>query len=232
MEKKFNLETTSFSLHIMAMIFMFCDHLWGTIVPGNDWLTCVGRIAFPIYAFMIVEGYFHTRNVKKYAGRLFVFAFISQIPFSLMLYKQPFVQGGNLNVYVTLFLGLLAVTVLDACIDKYKNNPEIGLQILIPGIVFAIIAMYVAEFLHTDYGSFGVLVILLFYIFRNKPIFLWLSLWWSIEQFSDSTEMYALYALIPIFLHNHKKGPGLKYLFYIYYPLHILVLFVLNQFVL
>lgn len=64
------LETTSFSLHIMAMAFMLCDHLWGTIIQGNDWLTCIGRLTFPIYAFMIVEGYFHTKNLKKYVYRL------------------------------------------------------------------------------------------------------------------------------------------------------------------
>ena len=66
MKQKFRAETTSFSLHVMAMLFMLCDHLWGTIVPGADWLTCIGRLAFPIFAFMIVEGCFRTKNVKKY----------------------------------------------------------------------------------------------------------------------------------------------------------------------
>lgn len=64
MKSRMCLETTSMSLHIIAMTCMLCDHLWGTIVPGNDWLTCVGRISFPIFAFLIVEGYFHTRNLK------------------------------------------------------------------------------------------------------------------------------------------------------------------------
>ena len=66
MSKEKRFEITSASLHIMAMAFMLCDHLWGTIVPGNDWLTCIGRLTFPIYAFMIVEGYFRTKNLKKY----------------------------------------------------------------------------------------------------------------------------------------------------------------------
>ena len=60
----------------MAMLFMLCDHLWGTLVSGNDWLTCIGRIAFPIFAFMIVEGYFHTSDLKKYVKRIFIFALI------------------------------------------------------------------------------------------------------------------------------------------------------------
>ena len=71
-ENKLKFEVTSMLLHIMAMVFMLCDHLWGTIVPGNDWLTCIGRLAFPVFAFMIVEGYFHTKNLKKYVGRLYV----------------------------------------------------------------------------------------------------------------------------------------------------------------
>ena len=64
MSKKISFEITSAALHILAMVLMLCDHLWGTIVPGNDWLTCVGRLAYPIFAFMIVEGYFHTKNLK------------------------------------------------------------------------------------------------------------------------------------------------------------------------
>ena len=67
-------ETTSMSLHVIAMACMLCDHLWATVVPGNDWLTCVGRLAFPIFAFLIVEGYFHTGSLRRYVGRLLLCA--------------------------------------------------------------------------------------------------------------------------------------------------------------
>ena len=116
MSKKIRFEITSATLHILAMVFMLCDHLWGTIVPGNDWLTCVGRLAYPIFAFMIVEGYFHTKNLKKYVLRLLIFALISEIPFNLAV-GGAFFNPVHQNVLWT-FLIAIGVIWLNECARK------------------------------------------------------------------------------------------------------------------
>ena len=137
--KRLKIEATSMSLHIMAMAFMLCDHLWGTIVPGNDWLTCVGRLAFPIFAFLIVEGYFHTKNVKKYALRLLIFALISEVPFDMMMTASlfyPFKQNvsykynGSVTHYGTITTTLKFSAKFHErfrCLEKAFNGPSVSI---------------------------------------------------------------------------------------------------------
>lgn len=102
------LRITSFTLHMIAMACMLCDHVWATVVEGNEWLTCIGRIAFPIFAFMTVEGYFHTKDVKKYIKRLFAFALISEIPFNLMMSGVP-IYPMHQNVLWSFLIALLLI---------------------------------------------------------------------------------------------------------------------------
>lgn len=104
MEKKRGID--SFTLHILAMLFMLCDHLWATLFPAQEWMTCVGRLAFPIFAFMIAEGCYYTSNVKKYMLRLFLFAIISEIPFNLIMGSSVFYPFHQ-NVLWTFLLGVL-----------------------------------------------------------------------------------------------------------------------------
>ena len=118
------------TLKTLAMVFMLIDHLWATVIPGNQWMTCVGRLAFPIFAFMISEGYVHTSDFKKYAKRLLIFGLIAEIPFNLMSaggFFFPFHQ----NVMFTLLLGLLSIREIDKFKKNFKGDPRQQVQDLL-----------------------------------------------------------------------------------------------------
>ena len=234
------IETTSASLHILAMAAMFCDHLWGTIVPGNDWLTCLGRLAFPIFAFLLVEGYFHTRNLKKYAGRLLIFALISEIPFNLALGSSLFYPlHQNVLWSFLLSLGLIHWNEKAKAAGKVWKRLTVGLASMLLGSLLGLLTM-------VDYYHAGILTVLAFYFFRGRD---WPSrlgqlicLWYiNIEILGGfgyelflfgrtwffTRQSLALLALVPIWLYRGKQGhhsTAFRYLCYGFYPAHLLIL--------
>ena len=114
---------SAFTLKIIAVITMFIDHIGYIVYNGKiPYLNFIGRLSFPIFAFQISEGYIHTKNLKKYFFRLFLFAIISQFPF--MLFDSLFIDEFYLNVFFTLLLGLLSIFIYDKL-----NNKLIGIII-------------------------------------------------------------------------------------------------------
>lgn len=231
-------------LKLLALFFMLLDHLWATVIPGNQWLNYIGRLAFPIFAFQIVEGFVHTSNFKRYALRLFIFALISEIPFNLF-YSSSIIYPFYQNVMFTLLLGLLAIRYIDPYL-KEKTNKNLLLAFL-SGLGFTLLAVLGL----TDYGGLGVLTVIVFYLFRDID-FAWLyqlialfflnvyffkGMYIPIELFGKSfefqTQGFALLALIPIHLYNGEKGSGnkyFKYASYVFYPLHMLILYFIFSF--
>ncbi len=232
---------TSFVLHILAMIFMTCDHLWGTDLLGEyTFLTWIGRFTFPIYAFMIAQGYCHTKDFKKYKKRLLIFALISEIPYDLMTESTVFYPFGQ-NVLWTFILALLCMK----SVDKVRENKKPVIGWLLGGLV--ILGFYLAaQLTMVDYFGEGLLMAVVFYVFRGNKWYNYIlqaigiifinmemmkGLVYPVELFGKSFEIpeqaFAIFALIPIFLYNGKQGPKnkfTKYLFYAYYPAHMLVL--------
>lgn len=240
MKKSFPFETTSMSLRVMAMVFMLCDHLWATIVPGNDWLTCIGRLTYPIFAFLLVEGYFHTRNFKKYMQRMLIFAVLSEIPFNLVC-SSSLIYPIHQNVLWTFLISLLMIHMN----ERAKESGELWRRLVTAPLSVALGGL-LGLITFCDYNHAGVFMVLTFYFFRGRN-------WWNyllqllamyyinveilagisyqIQLFGDTVffprQALALLALIPIWLYRGKQGPhnkALQYMYYAFYPAHLLIL--------
>ena len=205
---------TAFSLKLLAVVAMLIDHSGEVLFSNNSYMRMFGRLAFPIYAFFIVEGFHKSHDTKKYLLRLFLFALISEIPFDLALHKGVFFYPKAQNVFFTLAIGLGMLMALK------RFSDSIYLKILI-----VVTACIYAEFMHTDYSYRGVLVILFFEIFREFPLYRNISVMAVFMKIAYWFNGYASAALLPISFYNGKKGPSWKYFFYLFYPLHLLLLY-------
>lgn len=217
-----------FLIKMIACFTMVLDHIKYAIPETRGWLTIYfGRIAFPLYAFLAVEGYIHTSNLKKYLKRLFIFALISQIPF--MLFRTLVGQWQMLNIIFTLILGIFAIIVLDNLGEKYYLS--------IPIIV---IIIFMGKYLRVDYGWYGVSTVLLFYLCRDKKIFrilafllLNLIYYYTRIFINYSIENIILYIsvnipVIILLFYNGKLGRKTRYFYYWFYPVHMVALYIVR----
>lgn len=229
MENKRSFQILSSSwLKVIAITAMVIDHA-SVIFLGEEstvW-RAIGRIAFPLFAFMIAQGAVKTRNKLKYALRLFAFAFISEVPFDFGFYGEVFYFESQ-NVYFTLFLGLLSVITYE-----YFRKKQLSFIAAFSSLAFAM----GAYFLKSDYGFMGVIVITLMAVFSHCKIpsryigFAFSSLLTAVAFVPPlmagiiPTQVYAVFSAVPLSLYNGKRGFHIsKYFFYAFYPVHILVL--------
>lgn len=218
---------SSFALHNLAMLLMLCDHLQLTLLPELTILRCIGRLAFPLFAFMAVEGYFHTRSLKKYLVRLLILALISEVPFNLLVSGSSF-DPMHQNVICTIILGL-------CCIWAFENIAADRQKLLSAVIIIA--AFGTAIIANVDYSSAGVLTLLSFYAFRGNTLrcrllqlaslgFISLLLLGGIG-FSYPYQALAVLSLPIIWLYNGSQGLNNGYtkaVNYLFYPAHMLIL--------
>lgn len=215
-------------LKLIAVISMFIDHSAVLLGPELAFLSSplltvlgkeitlyfimrkIGRLAFPIFCFLICEGFLHTRNQKRYLLRLFLFALISEVPFNLMLSGDLFLAIKQ-NIFFTLFLGALLIYISEHTTAEWKKA------------IVMLLVLYAAIVLKTDYGVGGTALILLIYLLRARP-----ALQVAVAFPLLSGGIAALAAFVPINMYNGYRGfiksSALKYSFYLFYPLHILVL--------
>ena len=207
-----------FILKVIGIVTMFLDH-YHYVIGGSEILNVAGRIAFPIFAFTLSEGYVHTRSLKKYLLRLFIFAVSIQMPSILFGYDYP------MNIFFTLFLGLLSIYIFNL------KKMNVILKIILIGFI-----LFLSQKFKLDYGIYGILVIINFNIFRNNKFkilmnFLVLNIYNVIfpKVFDlPDTQLFSLISLVFIFMYNGEKGRSMKYFFYLFYPIHFFILEVIK----
>ena len=208
------------ALKMIAIVTMTLDHVGYALAgPGASMtLRIAGRLAFPLYAFLLSEGYIHTRNLSRYALSLFLLAIISEVPYDLLFNREAF-HPGQQNIMFTLLLGLCAIHIWDVSGREW-----------IWKTLCCIIIIFLGWVLNVDYGSYGVALPLVFHILNNrKP--------WDAAAgaaLSAATgNIHQAAAAIPIMLYNGQRGfikGKLKWAFYAYYPVHICIILLLNTF--
>ena len=218
------------TLKIIAMISMVFDHTGDVFSPDVMWPRMIGRLAMPIFSFFIAEGFAHTRDKKKYLGRLGLFALISEIPFDLAFDGR--LGLGHQNIMLTFFLAGLALMLFDRIRD---GNGSEGERIPVVKTVLGVFAVAgiaaLALLLRADYTVFAVIAVFLFYVLRQKHPLLRSGVGVAFLALTRTIGYYAAtgFSFIPLSLYNGQKGKGLKWLFYIFYPGHLLLLAALKH---
>lgn len=207
---------TVFWLRIIAMVTMTFDHVGYLLFPGEIWLRLVGRIAFPLFAFMTAEGFRHTHDRRKYLIRLLALALVSEVPFDLFSTGQPFSLMGQ-NVCFTLAAGVACCWLMETPGSDRMFLPS---RILIAALLIG------CTLLTTDYLCFGVLAVMIMHHFLcNEQAVRGAALaCLALTAGYGMIEATCFAALLPIFFYNKNLGPRFKYLFYAYYPVHMLAI--------
>lgn len=207
----------TFTLKMIAIVSMLIDHIGAVLLPQYVILRIFGRLAFPIFTYTLVEGFMHTHDVKKYMMRLGALALISEIPFDLVFFGKA-VELGHQNVFFTLFLGILMLYLTLKVPTNWQR------------IITVVAMLLLADYLHTDYGSMGLLLIFWFYQFRENKIVKYIGIAMINILCMGGIQIYATLSLVPIALHNGEQGRKCKAFFYGFYPAHLLILYLIYQF--
>lgn len=249
------------TLKIIACISMLIDHIAAGIivpvagegiVPKNIsfdtlnqiylWMRYIGRTAFPIFCFLLVEGFFHTKSRLRYAISLLIFAFVSEVPYDVIFHSEEEVLNINIfevisanrqifseqcNVYFTLFFGLITIWAIDRCARLFKDSEFPYYLNIIPLAAFTSLSCFITYKINSDYDFRGILLIVIFYVLRNYQYLDLLGGYMSICSYSIESASFPGFILMA--LYNHQRGRNIghfKYIFYVFYPLHMILIYI------
>ena len=231
---------TAFTLKIIALVSMVIDHLAIAFpVYFPIVFRAIGRLAWPIFAFLVAEGFRHTKSQEKFLMRLFIFALISEIPYDLVMGNEINFFA-NTNIFYTLFLGGFSIFLFEKLKTRYTMQTMAVIGAIFPAVLLA-------EFLTVDFGSMGVLFVFVMYAIQPKNIRLVAMSGFALAQFIPLVMAYSMgfeirpayllmipFALVTVPLvafYNGERGLNAKWtkwLFYIAYPAHLVVLVVVG----
>lgn len=206
----------TFTLKMIGLVTMLIDHIGMILFPDVILFRIIGRLAFPIFAYVLVEGFCYTKDIHKYMLRLLIFALISEVPFDLATKGQVFSLESQ-NVMFTLLLGILMLYFY------LKTRSLVGKCMLL------ILFLLIAEFCHVDYSSMGLAMILVFYLLRDEKLQKTIGITIINLILMGGVQAFGALAMVPISLHNRRQGVRAKWLFGFFYPAHLLVLYLLSR---
>lgn len=209
---------SSFELKIIALITMVFDHVGAIFFPKISILRVIGRLSFPLFCFLAVQGFLHTKNIYKYLGRIAVCALVSEIFYDLAFFGT--INFNAQNSLFTLLAGIGSLLVMTK-------------QGYVTGCVFAIVSGYFLSMAHVNYGLYGtVLTVLIYFAYRfcmetKKNMYLsWGIVALYMVFYQASIQAFAVFAIIFMVLYSGEEGPKNKFIknfFYMFYPIHLLI---------
>lgn len=214
-------------LKYMAFLSMLLDHVnnsmitpyldgKGLLLHVSNLLSILGRVAFPLFMFFLVEGFFKTRSRKKYLINLLIFAILSEVPFDLFTSRELFNKNWN-NMMFTLALSLITIWIVDEMKGRLAKKSKAlwyGASVLVVAVMCA-----VAMFFSLDYDYHAIIVAYLFYLFYEKPLY-----GAALGYLSIIKELYSVLGFAATLTYNGERGKQYKWLNYAFYPVHLLIL--------
>ncbi len=222
---------SSGAIKLLATITMTIDHIGAALLPQYLFLRMIGRLAFPIYCYMIVNGMFHTRNCVKYILRLTAFALMAEVFFDLAFFNTAY-HLEHQNVFFTLAIGLAVICVIEQI--KLKLKGKLYFIALILELFVLFLGCFIAYVLKTDYSFYGILMIFGFYEFRFNAMVSCAFQIYINMYLIGGVQAYAIAAIPVIWMYNGEKGiieKKLKWFFYLYYPVHLLIIYIIRRIV-
>lgn len=220
----------SFTLKIIALLTMTIDHVGAVLLPQAEILRIIGRIAMPIYVFLLIQGFKHTSSRKRYLGGMLLFAVLSEVPYDFAHFGKCFdVQSQNI-----LFLFVIGIVMMMA-----MEWEKLYIDTLAPVIYPCVLAVTVlimgalAYIIRADYSFYGICMITAFYILDEYPVFAVCIAIVCTARMCGGIQNYSCLAYPFILFYNGERGnylksPLVKYMFYMFFPVHLWILYGLS----